>query len=424
MSSHLLVQLITIPIFTGVIGYITNWTGVLMLFAPLQFHGIRVPGLKPLFPLLPRRVQVIPAIQSDGRFGWQGIVPSRAEKMASIAVDKSLAKVGSIADFYQVLDPDNIAEQLIAMARGEVPGIVARIMSSENPQLWHNLPGEIKQAVYRRVEQRLPANMRRVTTEIGDHIDEFIDAKLMVVRYLSSHPRLLNDIFQNMGNKELKFMQRFGFYFGFPMGFVLVAVVTVFPVWWVLPLGGVVIGYVVNYLGIKIIFEPVYPKRWIPWRQGLFLKRRHEIIVEYAKTLATEVITVENIGEELLRGPRSDRTRHMLTRVLRESVDEAAGWARSAVRLTLGPKQYERIPRLATREAVAFAPRVYTDQEFATRQAEKILVFVTARMQTLSPADFSELLRAAVKQDEWLLFVHGAVLGSLAGLIHLAIFGV
>lgn len=119
MDQKLLVDLISIPLFTGVIGYVTNWSGVLMLFAPLRFYGLRVPGLRVLYPFLPRRVQVIPALHADGRFGWQGIVPSRAAKMASIAVDKSLAKVGGIRDFYRELEPDTIAEHLVAVALPE-----------------------------------------------------------------------------------------------------------------------------------------------------------------------------------------------------------------------------------------------------------------------------------------------------------------
>src|SRR5680860_8148 len=133
-------ELITVPLFTGVIGYITNWSGVLMLFAPLKFHGFKVPGLKFMYPFLPRRVQVIPALQSGGRFGWQGIVPSRAAKMASIAVDKSLAKVGSIKDFYLVLEPESIAEHLVKIAKSEFRETTARIMLREDPALWHNLP--------------------------------------------------------------------------------------------------------------------------------------------------------------------------------------------------------------------------------------------------------------------------------------------
>ena len=45
-------------------------------------------------------------------------------------------------------------------------------------------------------------------------------------------------------------------------------------------------------------------------------------------------------------------------------------------------------------------------------------------MRELPPADFAEMLRSAMREDEWLLFLHGAVLGFGAGLVHLAIFGV
>src|SRR6185312_11445095 len=93
VDSETLVDLITIPLFTGVIGYITNWTGVLMLFRPIRFYGVKIPGLKILFPLLPRRVRILPLISYQGKLGWQGIVPSRADKMASIAVDKGLGKL-------------------------------------------------------------------------------------------------------------------------------------------------------------------------------------------------------------------------------------------------------------------------------------------------------------------------------------------
>jgi hypothetical protein len=45
-------SLITIPIFTGAIGYVTNLSGVWMLFYPIRFRGIRLPGLKALANVL------------------------------------------------------------------------------------------------------------------------------------------------------------------------------------------------------------------------------------------------------------------------------------------------------------------------------------------------------------------------------------
>ncbi|WP_037345786.1 hypothetical protein [Sciscionella sediminilitoris] len=424
MDQKLLTDLISIPLFTGVIGYVTNWSGVLMLFAPLRFHGVRMPGLRLLYPFLPRRVQVIPAIDEEGRFGWQGIVPSRAAKMASIAVDKSLAKVGGIRDFYRELEPDTIAEHLITVARAEIRDVVNRIMEQEEPQLWHDLPPVVRVAVYRRVDQQLPKILKRLTKDIGDNIEQLVDAKLMVIRYLSEHPALLNDIFRNMGRKELRFMQNFGFYFGFPMGFALVAVVHALPYWWVLPIGGVIIGYIANYVGIMMIFEPVYPNRLVPWRQGLFIKRKAEISEEYAKTIAEDVITLRNVGDELLHGPRSDRTRALLASALRPAIDDAIGPARAAAEAAIGPTRFRRIRSSMAEEASEFAPLVFSDDALNRSQSGKIRRFVAMRMHQLDLSDFNELLRSAIKQDEWLLFVHGAVLGFAAGLVHLAIFGV
>lgn len=48
---------------------------VQMTFYPLEFFGIR--------PF----------------FGWQGIIPSKVEKMAAIVVDKTLQKLGSLDEF-------------------------------------------------------------------------------------------------------------------------------------------------------------------------------------------------------------------------------------------------------------------------------------------------------------------------------------
>ena len=285
-DNRFVVELITVPLFTGVIGYITNWSGVLMLFSPVGFHGFRVPGLKLLWPFLPRRMQVIPAITKDGRFGWQGIVPSRADKMASIATDKALLKVGSMGDFYREFDPDKIAEHLAKTARVEIRGIVSRIMEAEHPQLWRDLPPALKEAVFERVDAQLPEIVRGITHELGEHIDQCIDAKLLIMRHFRQDPALMNSIFLEMGGKELRFMKNSGFYFGIPAGLVLVGILHFYPYWWVLPIGGVAIGYIVNFIAVWAVFEPIEPKRIGPvqaarsvpqatGRGGRLLRRHH-----------------------------------------------------------------------------------------------------------------------------------------------------
>ena len=423
-DSRFVVELFTVPLFTGVIGYITNWSGVLMLFSPVGFHGVRVPGLKLLWPFLPRRMQVIPAITKDGRFGWQGIVPSRADKMASIATDKALLKVGSMGDFYREFDPDKIAEHLARTARQEIRGIVSRIMEAEHPQLWRDLPPSMKEAVFERVDAQLPEIVRGITHELGAHIDQCIDAKLLIMRHFREDPALMNSIFLEMGGKELRFMKNSGFYFGIPAGLILVGILHYHPYWWILPVGGVVIGYVVNFIAVWAVFEPVEPKRVGPFKlHGLFLKRQTEAGATFADIISRKIITIENIGEELMHGPRSDRTQQMLQTVLEPAADRAIGPAKGAVRVAMGTREYDRIKASLATEVTGFSD-AFADADFNVEMADRISAFVGRQMATLSPHDFAELLRSAIHDDEWLLFLHGALLGLFAGLIHLAIFGV
>jgi uncharacterized membrane protein YheB (UPF0754 family) len=419
-----LVKAITIPLFTGAIGYVINWTGVWMLFHPLHFTGFRLPGVAPLARLLPRKLQEIPGIMHGG-VGWQGIIPSRAAKMGSIAADKGLAKLGTPAEFYEQLEPDKIAEHIIETSGRDIRGVVERIMEREHPNLWNDLPPRVREAVHARVQSQLPDIVRDVTQEIGTNINQLLDVKLMVIRQFEARPELATRAFLEVGQRELNLMINFGFLFGFLFGLPVVAITFAFPVWWVLPVCGVVVGWTTNLLGMQVIFEPVEPRKLGPFRMhGLFLRRRSQVAEVYAKIIADDVVTLENVGDQLLHGPRSDRTRQMLETALRPAVDQATGLARPAVRVAMGTRQYDSIRDSVAQEAVEYTMTPLTDPEFSERQSARVQGLIAARMREMSYPDFVELLRSAIKEDEWMLYAHGAVLGFGAGLVHLAIFGV
>ncbi len=417
-------KVITIPIFSGFIGYATNWSGIWMLFNPLRFVGFKLPGLAPLAGVLPRKLQEIPGIMQGG-VGWQGIIPSRAAKMGSIAVDKGIAKVGGPSDFYQQLEPEQIAEQILATSQRDIHDLVERTMEREHPALWHDLPPRAREAVHARVLAQLPDIVREVTDQIGTNIDQLLDVKLMVIRHLEAHPELVNRVFQEVGRKELRFIINFGGVFGFVMGGPLILLTQALPYWWVLPIAGTVLGYVTNWLALYMIFEPVEPRRVGPFRwQGLFLRRQPQGAEVYADIIAKDVVTIANIGNELLHGPRADRTRKMIEDALRPAVDRATGRARGAVRVAIGTHEYDAIRESVATEAVTYTMTPLADPEFNARQSEAVHALIARRMRELSPTDFGEMLRSAMREDEWLLVLHGAVLGFGAGCIHLAIFGV
>ena len=95
--------------------------------------------MRELASVLPRKVQEVPGVLQGG-IGWQGIVPARAAKMGSIAVDKAIAKLGTPSDFYQQLEPDRIAEHIVTVFRPEIPQLVDEVMRQEYPRLWRDCP--------------------------------------------------------------------------------------------------------------------------------------------------------------------------------------------------------------------------------------------------------------------------------------------
>ena len=423
MSSHLIKE-ISIPLFTGAIGYVINWTGVWMLFNPIGFKGFRVPGLAPFAQLLPRKLQDIPGIMHGG-VGWQGIIPSRAAKMGSIAVDKGIAKLGSPGDFYEQLEPEKIAEHILATAQRDIHELVERIMMREQGKLWADVPPRIREAVHLRVQQQLADIVRSVTFEIGQNIDQLLDVKVMVIEHLETHPALANRIFTDVGQRELRLMINFGFVFGFLLGIPVVFITQAVPHWWMLPICGVFVGWTTNLLAMQLIFEPIEPRHFGPiLMHGLFLRRQNEVADVYAGIIADEIVTLGNIGDHLLAGPRSDRTRQMLETALRPAVDRATGPVRGAVRVALGTSTYDTIRDSVAAEAVDYTMTPLTDPEFNRRQSTRVRELISARMKELPYIDFVEMLRSAIKEDEWMLYAHGAVLGFAAGLVHLSIFGV
>jgi len=418
-----LISLLTIPLFSGAIGYATNWTGVWMLFHPLRFRGFRLPGLAPLAKLLPRRVQQVPGVMVGG-VGWQGIIPSRAAKMGSIAVDKGIAKVGSARDFYDQLDREALAEHVLASAREEIHELVERVMVREHPQLWRDLPPRLRARIHRRVEEQLPEVIPEVVDEIGDNIDQLLDPKLMVIRHIEAHPELANKVFGAVGDKELKLIINLGFVFGFVFGIPVAVLTAVLGSPLVLLVCGPIVGWVTNWLAILMIFEPVTPRKVGPFTlHGMFLRRQHEASDVYAHVVADDIVTVHNIAVELLHGVRADKTRVVIANALRPAVDRAAGPLLPAVRLAVGPREYDAIREGVAAESVEHTITPMTDPEFNRRQARQLHALFVERMRELPPADFSEMMRSAMREDEWLLLAHGAVLGVIGGLLHLAVFG-
>ena len=82
-----LLPYLSIPIVSALVGWITNVVAIRMTFYPIKYVGIRP-------------------------FGWQGIIPSKAKKMAETAVDLWTTKLLDIGIQFSKIKPEKVAEEM------------------------------------------------------------------------------------------------------------------------------------------------------------------------------------------------------------------------------------------------------------------------------------------------------------------------
>lgn len=414
-------RLVLIPLITGIIGYGTNWVAIRMLFQPVDFVGFRLPGLQSLAPIFPRKLQQIPGVM-EGLVGWQGIIPSRSARMGTIAAEKGIAQIASEREFYEQFDPEEIATHIVTNSEDEIRHLTDEALREEHPALWKDTPRPVQELIHARVQAQLPRIADEITEQIGENIDELLDINLMITNHLDENPELLNRLFLEVGERELKFIVNSGFILGTVLGVFTIPLFLYIDQWWVLPMAGVAVGYLTNWIALKVIFLPIEERRLGPFRlQGLFIKRQPEAAEKYAEIVADEIVTISNVAENLMYGSQSDRTRKMIRDAIRPEVDRAVGIAGPLVRMTTGSDEYERVRERFAADSVDRTIASLHDPEFNTARSEAIRELIRDRIRSLTPESFVQLLRPAFIEDEWMLIVLGAVLGFVAGWIQLLV---
>ena len=224
---------ISIPFIAAFVGWFTNLIAIKLTFYPLEFIG------RP--PLL----------------GWQGIIPSKVEKMASIVVDQTLAKLGTLDEFFHEMEPEKIAHHVEEFLNERVESYADEVMGEKNAVLWENLPLAVKKRFYNHTRKQIPQITQNLVAEIGDHIEELVDLKHMIVEQMSADKALMNKVFYEVGNKEFQFVIRSGFVFGFLFGLIQMLVWIFTQEFWILPAFGLLVGLATNWIALNLIFRPL-----------------------------------------------------------------------------------------------------------------------------------------------------------------------
>ncbi len=421
------IAMLTIPPVTAFVTWVHVWMALKMLFYPIKFWGIRIPNF-PFFGL--------PGI------GWQGIVPRKAGKISGVIVDQTLSKLGSLDEFFKAMEPEQMAVFITESVDENLETLIDEIMLERSETLWGNIPYAIKRRIYNQAHKALPEIMQSLVLDLTNNVEELVDMRQMIVNTMENDRRLMVNMFLKVGQKEIDFIWHISALIGLVFGLIQMFIFLVVPQHWTVPFFAAIWGFLTNWIAIWMVFNPVEP-RFIPYLkffrrssgfpflipqlphiaqfrfQGGFMKRQEEVSEVFAEIVVNDLVTLENIMNEMMYGERAADTRVLMKSHLYQILDTPV--VKTSLRVGLGRREFGKLKNTIIDKSITATMIPIRDPELNESRASKIFGLFRDRIRALTPYEFQNLLRPAFREDEMTLIVLGGLTGFLAGWLHLVL---
>ncbi|MAQ15311.1 MAG: DUF445 domain-containing protein [Sandaracinus sp.] len=392
LASDWLVLLI--PVFSAFVGWFTNVVAIKMMFYPTDPWG------KPPW------------------FGWQGIVPANAHRLAKMSTQLILTKLLSLEELFASFKGDAFAAEIEPVVEEITEQIIEEVATKRAPQMWENAGEFMQNQVREQIKAKVHETAVKIVDDFSANITDILDLEKVVVDAVMEDKELMSMMFLQVGGAEFKFIERSGIWFGFLFGVIQMCVWLYAPADWVLPVAGFVVGYATNWLALKLIFQPKHPKKVGPFViHGLFHKRQLEVTREFSKLTAGKVLNADNITKTVLSGPTAEKIFGIVETHVRALITEYMQHPMAA--MLVPPDQRAELEEELLQRIRDELPKEGGLLHTFAGKAVDIEHAIGDRMKELPPDEFEGVLRPAFQQDEWKLILAGAALGFVAGIAQL-----
>jgi len=382
----------------AVIGWITNVIAVKMIFRPMEprrLFGLRFQGVLP-------KHQVHFAREMGEVFTTDFI--TTGEMVARIDVQQ----------LYQALKP------LIERTFDEVVADLRERLTEPQRAL---LSDAVIDSVRRQVEKELEAELPAFAEQVQKQADDLVDLTDVVAeKLIEIGPAKLEELIYRVARKELKFIEYYGAVFGFLIGLIQFGVINIFPIRYSLPIVGLVVGTVTNYLAIQMLFYPRMPRRILLFKvQGLFPKRQDEIAMELAHIAADDFVVAREVFSLLSERMLPKQADRSVFEQYEAMLTARFPAIKAMLESMLSPEQLDAF---RTRLAVNYAKLMPEIADALVKNAADQLdlrAILTQKVAALSKLRFEAMIRGLFKQEEFYLVVYGGLLGFIMGAVQLGL---
>ena len=356
--------------------------------------------------------------------GWQGVIPAHALRLAKVANSLITQKLLSLRELFdQTFNAEAFAGKLGDVIDDVTEQVIDEVANKHAKAMWDNAGEFMQHKVREQVRAEVIEVSRAIAMDMADDIDNIIDIEKTVLEAMERHKALMGEMFYEVGRQEFKFIERSGLYFGFLFGIFQMVIWVLYPAPWILPAAGFCVGYLTNWIALKLVFAPREPMKVGPMTvQGLFHKRQNEVAEAFGRTVATRVLNADNIVTTVMDGDGAPRMNEIVAHRVGDLI--AKYEAHPMAKLVL-PEEKRPALRAELLERIQSEwPKPGGFFHTFAGESVDLQGELERRMKALDRESYEGVLRPAFQQDEWKLIAAGAVLGTAAGILQLVyIFG-
>lgn len=136
----------------------------------------------------------------------KGIIPTKAEKMASVCFDLMTTKLLNMKEIFNRLDPRKFGEVMEDALLLMLDTVVNEVAMQYMPNVWVRLPKEVKDELIVVMNIESESFLVSFMDDIKEHIEDVLDIKKMTVEACVKNKMLVNKIFQECGDKVCFFL--------------------------------------------------------------------------------------------------------------------------------------------------------------------------------------------------------------------------
>ena len=189
-----------------------------------------------------------------------------------------------------------------------------------------------------------------------------------------------------------------------------------------LPLIAALIGWMTNYIAVKMLFHPKEPKKIVVITfHGVFPKRQNVLAEKLGQLVADELFSVSDVSAKIKEFATSDEAMNEVGKRIEMTIRNKLVQAFPMLAMFLTDEMVEKVTGLFKNELKDFLSA--TSQGMGEKLEENLNVeaMVKERVNAFSSEKLEKLLNQLMKEEFKFIELVGAILGFLIGCLQLVI---